>query len=426
MWGPLRTLWNIALGAGVGAHGLLDRLGTGRWRTDLQTRSGRVAVPQDLTQPRILVHGVSLGEVNGLAPLVRELAASEVGPNVIVSSATETGYARAQALYSADHTVVRFPLDFTWMTSRFLDAVAPELVVLAELELWPGFVGACRRREIPLCIVSGRFSPAGFKRYTRVRPLITPAFKALSLVGAQSERARDQFIELGTDPARTVVTGSLKWDAVSAPENPGDEGTAAEDIGRTLGIDPEKPLVVAGSTGPGEEAMLIRSRPPGIQLLLAPRKPERWDEVARLQPAMPRRSATPESQMDPTQRHEVFLLDTIGELKDAYRIADAVFVGRSLVELGGSNPLEAVALGKPTVMGPHYANFEGIVSELVEAGGLAVSTDPWAEITRWLASPEAKAQVAQAGLAAVSKHRGTAARTAGLVLAQLSGTHKPG
>ncbi|MDH3222454.1 MAG: 3-deoxy-D-manno-octulosonic acid transferase, partial [Gemmatimonadota bacterium] len=189
-------------------------------------------------------------------------------------------------------------------------------------------------------------------------------------------------------------------------------------LARDLGIDRERPLVVAGSTGPGEEAQLIEGRPDGVQLLLAPRRPERWDEVARLVPGMPRRSLGPAPGDE--GRGDVFLLDTIGELTDAYRLADAVFVGRSLIPQGGSNPLEAIGLGKATVTGPHYENFRDVVETLLECGGLVVSSDPMSVIRDWLANPEARSRVASAGLDAVLRNQGTSVRTAERILACLA------
>ena len=442
MIGQLR---NLVLGFGFAVHLVRRRLRTGVWRTDARTRNGRLGeVPRRAGGPRILVHGVSVGETNALQPLVEALAASPPAPDVVVSASTETGFERARRIHGAHREVVRFPLDFTWMTRRFLDDLRPDLVVLAELELWPTFLAECGRRGVPVCVAGGRMSARSYRGYRAWRPFVRPMFSRLALVAAQTESYRERFAELGVPAHRTCVTGSLKWDA--ARQTP--DAETARDIAGSLGIDRSRPLIVAGSTGAGEEETLLRHLPPGCQILLAPRNPDRWDEVARLRPGMPcrsvrrpaggsashggwprRRSGSRTLPADPdspgtgrdglgraTRPPDVFLLDTIGELGAAYLLADAVFVGRSLTPMGGSNPLEPIALGKPTVTGPHHENFAGVVADLVAEGGVVVSARPMAVIARWLENPSAGESVAAGGLRAMRRHRGTAGRTAARVL----------
>lgn len=431
-------LRNLALGLGFAIHLVRKRLQTGVWRNDARTRSGRLGdVPRRANGPRILVHGVSVGETSALVPLVDALVTSPVAPDVVVSVSTETGLARARRIHGADRVVVRFPLDFTWMARRFLDDLRPDLVVLAELELWPTFLAECHRRGIAVCVVNGRMSARSDRGYRMWRPFVRGMFSRLALVAAQTEVWRERFAALGVPAERTCVTGSLKWDA--ARQVP--DAAAAREIAGALGIDASRPLIVAGSTGPGEEEALVRELPPGCQLLLAPRNPDRWDEVAGLRPGMPRRSAAgcgagaPDDRGPPSrqavdhavgdqpasaQPPDVFLLDTIGELGAAYLLADAVFVGRSLTPMGGSNPLEAIALGKPTVIGPHHENFAGVVADLVAEGGVVVSAQPMEVIARWIGKPAEGEAVASAGLRAVERHRGVAARTAKRVLGLVS------
>ncbi|MDE2804445.1 MAG: glycosyltransferase [Gemmatimonadota bacterium] len=416
-------LRDLVLGPGVAAYAVRKRIGKGSWPTDLHSRSGRLAEPLRRARgPRILVHGVSVGEIHALEPLVEALAASPVAPDVVVSASTATGFERARRIHTPDREVVRFPLDFTWMTARFLDAVRPDLVVLAELELWPSFLAACARRRTPVCVVNGRLSARSFRGYRRLRALARPMFRQLALVTAQTATYRNRFVAMGVPADRAVVGGSLKWDAARTAPDP----AAAAALAAALGIDRSRPLIVAGSTGPGEEGALLRDLPDGCQLLLAPRDPDRWDAVARLVPGMPRRSRANASQSraNTSRSHappQVFLLDTIGDLPAAYLLADAVFVGRSLSLLGGSNPLEAAALGKPVVTGPHHENFAGVVDALMREGGIAVSTDPMASVRRWLADPQAAAAVVEGARRAMARHRGAARSTADRVLALLPG-----
>ena len=428
MTGQLRDL---ALCVGLAAYGVRKRLETGAWRADLTTRNGTVGdLVRQAPGPRILVHGVSVGETNALEPFVEALAASRSRPDVVVSASTATGFERARRIHAGRREVVRFPLDFTWMVNRFLDAVRPDLVVLAELELWPTFMAACTRRRIPLCVVNGRLSERSFRGYRGGRALARQLFRRLDLVVAQTETYRARFVALGTPADRVVVGGNLKWDAARRDPDP----ALAAVLAAQLGIDRSRPLIVAGSTGPGEEDALLRSLPHGCQLLLAPRNPDRWDEVAALVPGMPRRSegrrgggsggggglGGPGGPGGPgggnNNLPRVFILDTLGELAAAYLLADAVFVGRSLAPMGGSNPIEPVALGKPAVIGPHHENFAGVVAELVREGGLAVSAEPMAVIEAWLGDEAARKAVVAGGARALERNRGSAARAAGRVL----------
>ncbi len=435
MTGPLR---DFALALGLVAYAVKKRLQTGSWPTGVKARSGGVVgLERRAEGPRILVHGVSVGETHALEPFVDALAASPLGPDVVVSASTETGFERACRIHGGRHEVVRYPLDFTWMVGRFLDRVRPDLVVLGELELWPSFLAACARRGIPVCVVNGRLSERSYRGYRRWRPFARRMFRRLAWVSAQTEVYRDRFVALGVPADRLVVGGSLKWDA--ALKEP--DEAQAEALAEALGIDRGRPLIVAGSTGPGEEEVLLRGVPGGCQLLLAPRRPERWDEVAGMVEGMRRRSGGGGmgggvggmEEYDQGMRvggqsmrggglsvHKggqsvprVFLLDTIGELSAAYMLADAVFVGRSLVPLGGSNPLEPVALGKPAVIGPHHENFAGVVAELVAAGGLVVSEDPMAVIAGWLEDPGAARGVVAGGRMALERNRGSAERAVG-------------
>lgn len=419
MTGVLRDL---VLGVGLVAHCARTRAATGAWPAGWRDRDGDVgSVPRRAPGPRVLVHGVSVGETNALAPFVDALAASPCEPDVVVSAATETGFARAGQLHGRRREVVRFPLDFTWTARRFLDAVRPRLVALGELELWPTLVTECARRGVPVCVVNGRLSARSYRGYRAGRLLVRRLFAGLSFVAAQTETYRRRFVAMGVPPDRAVATGSLKWDAALRAPDP----EAAERLATALGIDRTRPLVVAGSTGPGEERRLLEDLPAGCQLLLAPRDPNRWDEVAALRPGIARRSRCPEAGSDSSRNGGVFLLDTLGELADAYLLADAVFVGRTLAPMGGSNPLEPLALGKPAVVGPHWEHFEGVVQELLDTGGVAVSGDPMRVIGEWLAEPAAAEAVAAGARRAFEKNRGSSARTAEMALKLLQPEGRP-
>ena len=478
-------------------------LGTGKWRTDWRGRFGHVGVldgpaspmgrldgaPARPRPPTVLVHGVSVGEVAATRKLVDRLAARA---RVVVSSTTDTGVARARSLYGAHHPVVRYPFDLSWMVRRFLDAVRPDVVALTELEVWPNFVTECARRGIPVCVVNGRLSASSHRGYQRARGWVRPIFRQLAAVGAQNEAYARRFADLGVPRDRVRVTDTMKWDtsghpapgppATAAPatglpaaealgtdsaartppaaealttDSPATTSPAAEALAATLGLDRSRPLIVAGSTGPGEEEELIATRPPGAQLLLVPRKPERFDAVAALHPDIRRRSDARSGSRDPEDtaapastaappsgRHvaipaappavaaqpaatdlptptDLFLLDTMGELELAYTLADVAIVGRSFVPMGGSDPIPPVAAGCATIIGPHHENFADVVSALRAGGGITVTLAPMEAASRLLADEDARRQMARHGQRVIEEHRGASARTADLVLALL-------
>lgn len=371
------------------------------------------------TKARILLHAVSVGEVSALRHLVPLLAGDF---DVVVSVSTDTGLARACALYAGSCHVVRYPLDLSWCVGRFLDAVRPDVVGLVELEVWPNFVRACERAGVPVAVVNGRLSERSFRGYRRIRPLIAPSFGRLAAAGVQDESYAARFEALGVPRGRVRITGSMKWDAASIADHvPG-----AQELGAMLGIDPARPLIVAGSTGPddegGEEALLHAACPAGAQLLCAPRKPERFDEAARAMPGCVRRSACSPDRPAPVGADR-FLLDSIGELRQAYSLADVVVVGRSFGGLYGSDPIEPVALGKPTVIGPSVKDFEAVVGSLERAGGLTRATRETlgAVLGALVDDPEQRRTIAERGRACIRGEQGASERTAGLLRGVVEG-----
>ncbi|MEM8756557.1 MAG: glycosyltransferase N-terminal domain-containing protein [Planctomycetota bacterium] len=356
-------------------------------------------------RPRVLLHAVSVGEVNALRTLVPLLAPRA---RVIVTSTTDTGLARARSLFEATAEVVRFPFDFSWGVDGLLDRVRPDVVGLVELEVWPNFLAACRRRGVPVVVVNGRLSERSFAGYRRGRAAIEGAFRSLTVAAVQDEGYARRFRAMGTRLVR--VTGSMKWDAADLEP----VGDAAEALASAMGIDRSRPLIVAGSTGPGEEALLRAACPTGVQLLCAPRKPERFDGAALdLEPCI-RRSRPGTSATGGTR----FLLDTIGELRAAYALADLVVMGRSFFDLYGSDPIEPVALGRPTLIGPRIGDFEGIVAAFESAGGIARSTRQTLadDLDRLLRDDTARSDLGRRGRACVEANRGASQRHAELLL----------
>lgn len=392
-----------AIAAAVSAPWWLRKQRSG-WRE----RFGHTgALPAPGPRARLLIHAVSVGEVNLVRALVDRLAGDV---EIVLATTTDTGRARARELYEGKAHLVRYPLDASWSVRRFLDAVRPDAVALVELELWPNFARECARREAPVCIVNGRLSDRSARRYRLARPLLGRWFHSLDFVGVQDEVYAARFVEAGADAARVKVLGSMKWDSAQAT----DTIDGAEELGEALGVDRSRPLIVAGSTAPEEHALLHEAAPPGVQLLCAPRRPEWFDGAAEALPGCVRRSR-PGSGSPGAGR---FLLDTIGELRKAYALADVVVIGRSFGSLYGSDPMEAAALGKAVLIGPSVADFRTAVETLEHAGAIVRSTRDRlaADLRRLFDHPEERAALAANARRCVKENQGATERHAALVL----------
>lgn len=395
---------------GVGAA-ILSPVWARRSRQGWSERMGRVPALPPPTRPRLLLHAVSVGEINALrelVPLLREQV------EVVVATTTDTGTARAVELYAAAGPVVRYPLDFSGAVARFLDAVRPHAVGLVELEVWPNFIGACTARGIPVGVINGRLSERSFRGYRKIRPMIRSSFASLAFAAVQNDDYASRFIHMGVPRERVTVTDSMKWDTASLA----DDVPGSAELASALGIDRSRPLIVAGSTADGEEAMLHAACPPGVQLLCAPRRPDRFEHAARDLPFCVRRSMPRIAPPPGARPRERFLLDTIGELRAAYALADVAVVGRSFGRLFGSDPIEPVGLGKATIIGPSHKNFDAIVAALSACGGLIVAGRAEAPgvLASLIADPARRAAMARSGRGCIISRRGATARHAGMLL----------
>ncbi len=387
---------------------------TGKIRTDWRGRFG-LAVPIPAGRgKRILFHAVSVGEVNAIRKLVARLD-ERTATEIVVAATTDTGWARALSLFANRHHVVRYPFDFSFAVARFLETVRPDLVVLVELEVWPNFTAAAARRGIDLCVVNGRLTERSAKGYRLVKPLMRLSFRRLAFAAVQNSRYGERFGRLGVPEKDVFVTGTMKWDTAEIA----DHVEGADELAAALGIDRTRPLVVAGSTARREHELLVEAVGEGVQLLCAPRKPERFDEAAVAMSGCARRSRGGGG--SPTGR---FLLDTIGELRAAYALADVVVVGRSFVDLHGSDMMEPVALGKATVAGPAVSDFQDTVDALLAGGGLVQTNAAGLPgvLRELLESPPRRRQLAADGRAVIRAHQGATERNAELIEKLLGGS----
>lgn len=396
-------------------HALTDARG-GPGESPRALRLGRVPETPP-GEPMLWLHCASVGEVLAARPLIEALLSRYPRHRLTLTTMTATGAERARALAAArgdDRLVHRFlPLDFPAAAARFVTRLRPELALLFETELWPNLLAACRRQGVPVAVVNGRLSPRAFHGYRRLRPLMRETLGCVDWLAAKSSADAERFQALGMAAERSTVVGSLKFDIAI-------DG-AAREVSERLRIRlGERPVWVAGSTHEGEEAALLvaharlRETHGNALLVLVPRHPQRFDEVARLceRAGMPaaRRSRGEWPEADTA----VYLADTMGELLACYGAADLAFVGGSLVPVGGHNLLEPAALGVPVLTGPELANFAEVAEVLREADALVEVADAEAlaaALAGLLADPAERRRLGEAGRAVVAANRGALERT---------------
>lgn len=397
-------------------------LRTGKWRTDWAGRYGHAKPRAACAGKTLLFNAVSVGEVNVLRGLIAELSEREPSLRIVIAATTNTGFKRATELYADKHMVVRYPLDFSWVVSRFLDRVKPDAVATVELEVWPNFVDACAARGVPVCVINGRLSERSFKGYRRIKKLIGPSFAKLRVAAVQTDDYAARFSAMGVADVRVLDT--MKWDNAKLE----DAVAGSDELAAELGVDLDRPVVVAGSTGPGEDKLLIDSLSADVQLVIAPRKPEWFDVVMQVCPEAVRltqvRQGDPDALAASDRRASgagcVFLIDTIGELRKAYAFADVVVVGRSFLGLYGSDVMEPAALGKPVVVGPFHKDFQDVVDAMSAAGGLVVTDDPGGAVRELLADRDKAEAIAAAGRAVIRERQGSTSRHADMILTLLA------
>ncbi len=384
------------------------------------------SLPESVGPGGVWIHAVSLGEVNATRGLVAMLE-ERIGPdNIVISTTTDTGYAQACKLYS-EHRVFRFPLDFSWVVGRVMSHVEPTLIVLMELEIWPNFVDKASKHGIPIAVVNGRLTERSARRLAWVSKITQPMFAKLTWVGAQDETIGKRFQQVGTPADRIEVIGSVKWDTATIADHVEGEESLAE----ALGLNQSRPLWVCGSTGPGEERIVLEAytamlqKGVDVQLAIVPRKPERFDEVARLIRQFGfdcvRRSERPDGKNgEVVAESAVYLGDTMGELRKFYSLATVVFIGRSLVTMGGSDPMEAAAIARPIIVGPHMDNFAVATRALREGGALLEVADTVSlagAVEKWGTNAEESRLAGLRGREVVIEHQGATIRTVDRLMA---------
>jgi 3-deoxy-D-manno-octulosonic-acid transferase len=394
----------------------------------LGQRMGYLPVSFNLDgEESIWIHAVSVGEVLTVRALISDLKHSYPRLRIFLSTTTMGGQQVARRNVQDVDAVFYFPFDLAFIVRRTLRLVRPRLFVMMETEIWPNLLRQCKRLGVATVMVNGRISTRSYPRYKLVRPFFRKVLRDVDRFCMQSEESARRLIDIGADPARVSVTGSLKFDSLDLPGSP-TPGRGRDRVLRYFRMTSTRPVIVAGSTMRGEEELLLRvfrrlkgsvSNP---MLVLAPRNAERFAEVAQLSRnqafVTARRSDLP---VDAEPRAEVVVLDTIGELAQLYQIATAVFVGGSLVDIGGHNILEPAVFGKPIVFGSHMHNFKEIADAFIaHDAAIQVQNERDLEeaLLALLTDPVRRARLGAAARALVESNRGAKDKSLA-VIAQL-------
>ena len=343
------------------------------YRTRRLERLGFFKQP-DLPQD-IWVHAVSVGELLAAEPIIRELQRRYPSKRVAVTTMTPTSSELLQKLFGDSVFHVYAPYDFPLFVQAFLKRIRPSFVVIMETELWPNMIHGARARGCPVVLANARLSERSARGYKRLLPMVGWLFNSLHLVLCQFSSDARRFESLGIDASRIRVTGSLKFDIEL------DETLSAQGQAIRASLSESQSVWLAASTHEGEDARVLavhtelKKTFPDLQLILVPRHPERFGSAYTLACEAGFNVGRYSKQTVLRASDDVYVLDVMGKLMSFYAASDAVFIGGSFAEIGGHNPIEPGALGKPMLIGPHYFNFEMICNEFIESGALQLVAD---------------------------------------------------
>jgi len=388
--------------------GLTQKLG--------RLRKGVLRVIKD-TRP-IWVHAVSVGEVMAAHPLIRELRKTYPDRKLILSTVTVTGHYTARRRVPEADAVFYFPFDYPCIVRKVIRGINPEIVLVAETELWPNFFRELKRAGIPSAVINGRISPKSHRNYLRLKSFFSQVFEQVTLFCMQSEEDAGRIKDIGADPAKVMITGNLKFDQKIPAARP-----------NPVTIPPGRKVITAGSTHRGEEAALIeifsrlREKYPQLLLIVAPRHPERFDEVAGIINNAGYDCQRRTRLKGPVK--DVLLLDTIGELRTFYALCDIAFVGGSLVKVGGHNLLEPAAMKKPVIFSRYMFNFKEISEALISSGGGVMVRDKgelYVQLDTLLSDPELAKRMGERAFRVIEANSGAAKKTINAI-GRLLGAH---
>ncbi len=383
---------------------------------------GRVPMREE-EGPCIWFHAVSVGEVNVLAPLLMRLEQQHPQWVCVISTTTKTGFDLAWKKY-APRTVFYCPLDFSWSVGRAMRRIRPDLLVLAELELWPNLIGAAKRRGAKVAVINGRLSDHSARGYRRIRPLVARLLRTMDLVAAQNQEYADRFLELGARSETVQVTGSVKFDGAQTDR----DNANTRQLAALAGISADDVVFLAGSTQEPEETLALETyreladEHPRLRLIITPRHPERFEDVADLLGqsgvAWQRRS---ELEADgPASDARILLVDAVGELGAWWGTAHIAYVGGSMGRRGGQNMIEPAAYGAAVSFGPNTANFRDIVAMMLDRDAAVVIQDGkqlTSFVRRSIEEPEFAQRLGHQAQQLVLEQAGAADRTSEMIAA---------
>jgi 3-deoxy-D-manno-octulosonic-acid transferase len=379
----------------------------------------------------VWIHAVSVGEVNLLATILRELRAAHSNWEIVISTTSRTGYELARKKY-ADLTVFYCPLDFSWAVRTAMRRVRPSLLILAELELWPNLIAATKGQGARVAIINGRLSDKSFPGYRRVRWFVARVLRRIDLIAAQNEETAARFRALGAPAERIVVTGSLKYDGAQMDRN--NPKTVA--LRQLAGFAEDDVVLLAGSTQEPEEQIAVdifrrlSVKHPRLRLVLVPRHPERFDAVAAMLdasvlPWLRRSQLQSRPSLLAPRPSPILLVDTVGELGAWWGTAAIAFVGGSFGKRGGQNMIEPAAYGAAVSFGPNTWNFRDIVAAMLAADAAVMVRDAVeleAFVLRCLDEPKFAAALGARAQALVRSQLGATVRTRELLDALIAPT----
>ena len=398
-------------------HGIRERLGFYRSREAPGKGS-----------PRIWLHGASAGDLLSLQPMMRELKERIPGCCLVVTTITNSGLEMARARIREADVIVYAPYDLPGATRRAMAALRPDLLVLEYTEIWPNLIRAARKAGVRIALTNGRFAPEKLSRYRTFFRLAGKPLRSITLFLMRSDEEAERALQLGAPPDRVWVTGNTKFDALVLDRPRGDD----EALRAALALDPTRPVFIAGSTHDGEEELLVEvyrkllADFPGLQMVVAPRYVDRAGKVVSIAQGagLTARLRSAGAAAGPAQ---VVVVDTIGELAAAYRLATLAFVGGSFIRRGGQNVLEPAGQGKPVLFGPHMESFKDSVQVLVGRGGIQVATpEQLLKVARELLSrPDEILRLGAMAREAVGAVRGASARNVEHMLRALPRSRGP-
>jgi 3-deoxy-D-manno-octulosonic-acid transferase len=398
-----------------GRHGVLERL-------------GKISLPQKLSRPLIWFHAASVGEVKALATILPKLKKLKTDSSIAVSVVTKTGKKQARESLPQADLIFYFPLDFPFILRKVLRKLNPALLVLVETELWPNLIRESKEYGCKLSLINGRLSQKSFKRYHRVKSFSRLVLSYFDQFLIQSSEDAKRFRELGADESKTEIIGNLKFDRTILGINGYDKFY----LRKSLGLLKEEKLIIAGSTHPEEERIILsafkrlREEHKELVLLLAPRHLSRLGEIEELLSGY-HLSYIKKSSIREDKEAEIILLDTMGELEKLYSIGELAFVGGSLIPVGGHNILEPASYGIPVLFGTHIENFKSASELLLKSGGGIMIKDEeelYQKVSLLLKDDILRKELGKKAKEALSSQSGISDKTVQLLLGLLSGKEK--